>query len=51
MSESSEFRFENSLKRPSFFSTPCGPVELDSLSEAGTKFYDKIQCNSVLGRP
>ena len=51
MSESSDFIFENGFKRPTFFSTPCGPVELDSLSEAGTNFYDEIQRSSVLGRP
>ena len=38
------------LKRPTFFPTPCNPVEVDSLSEAGTNFYDKIQCYTVLGR-
>ena len=36
---------------PTSISTPCGPVEVDSLSEAGTNFYDKIQCSTVLGRP
>ena len=39
------------LKRPTFFSTPCGPVKVDSLSEAGTNIYGKIQCSSVLERP
>ena len=49
MSKSSESRFENRLQRSNFFSNLCGPVELDSLSEAGTNLCDKIHRSSALG--